>query len=237
MLEAVDLTTGYGRIAVLHGVSLEIPERGIMAVLGANGAGKTTLARALSGLIPVWQGDIRLDGRSIKDWRTERYVKAGIIHVPQGRMLFPEMTVEENLEMGAYRAAARGFFAEQRRRVERYFPILAERRSQHAGVLSGGEQQMLAIGRALMASPRLLILDEPSLGLAPKIVREIFDVIAQINGEGVSVLVVEQNARQALRTATAACVLENGRVALAGESGALMQDEQVRRVYLGMAYR
>jgi branched-chain amino acid transport system ATP-binding protein len=233
MLEAVALTTGYARVDVLHDVSLSVPDNGIVAILGANGAGKTTLARALSGLLPIRRGDVRFEGRSLKGWRTDQFVGAGIIHVPQGRLLFPEMSVEENLEMGAYKA--RIDYAKRRAEVEAYFPILANRRHQHAGLLSGGEQQMLAIGRALMGGPRLLILDEPSLGLAPRIVREIFGVIGKINEEGVAILLIEQNARLALKVSKQAYVLENGCVALAGQSSELLQDEEVRQVYLGIA--
>jgi branched-chain amino acid transport system ATP-binding protein len=235
MLEVSALSTGYGRIDVLHEVSLCVPDRGIVALLGANGAGKTTLARALSGLLPIRHGDLSLDGRSLRGWPTERFVKAGIIHVPQGRLLFSEMSVQENLEMGAYRSGRGADYAKRRAAVEAFFPILAERRGQSAGLLSGGEQQMLAIGRALMAEPRLLILDEPSLGLAPRIVREIFQVIGRIHEEGVAVLLVEQNARLALKTSDSAYVLENGRVALSGRSGELMANEEVREVYLGIA--
>ena len=235
MLEIDRLCTGYGRTDVLHEVSLAVPQAAVVALLGANGAGKTTLARAVSGLLPIRRGDVRLEGRSIKGWKTERLVAAGVIHVPQGRMLFPEMSVEENLEMGAYKRRSGAGFAERRRQVESYFPILGERRHQRAGYLSGGEQQMLAIGRALMGSPKLLILDEPSLGLAPRIVRDIFAVIRRINEEGVAVLLAEQNARLALKSSDRACVLENGRVALAGPSAALLEDDKVESVYLGIA--
>lgn len=235
MLEVDSLSTGYGRIDVLRDVSIVVPDGGIVALLGANGAGKTTLARALSGLLPIRQGDVRLDGQSVKGWRTERFVGAGVIHVPQGRLLFPDMSVEENLEMGAYKTGSRSTQASRRAEVEAYFPILKERRHQRAGFLSGGEQQMLAIGRALMSGPRLLILDEPSLGLAPRIVREIFTVIGRINEEGVSVLLVEQNARLALKVSNRGCVLENGRVALSGESAELLDNKEVRAAYLGIA--
>jgi branched-chain amino acid transport system ATP-binding protein len=212
-----------------------VTDRGIVALLGGNGAGKTTLARVLSGLLPIRRGSVRLDGSDVRGWRTERFVKAGVIQVPQGRLLFSQMSVQENLEMGTYRSGRGIDFAKRLAAVEGYFPILAERRHQSAGLLSGGEQQMLAIGRALMAAPRLLILDEPSLGLAPRIVREIFRVISRIHGEGIAVLLIEQNARLALKVSDQAYVLENGRVALSGRSAELLGNEEVREVYLGIA--
>jgi branched-chain amino acid transport system ATP-binding protein len=235
MLEVRGLTAGYGRLDVLRDVSIDVPEGTIVGLLGPNGAGKTTLVRSLSGLTRVHGGDILFDGRSIRGRAAEEIVEAGIIHVPQGRMLFPDLTVEENLELGAYLKRARRTARENRTRVEAYFPILRERRSQAAGVLSGGEQQMLAIGRALMACPRLLILDEPSLGLAPKIVDEIFGVLECINREGVTVLVAEQNAMKVLQLAVQVYVLENGRLAHSGPAQELARSEMIQRSYLGVA--
>ncbi len=233
-LNATGVVSGYSRVDVLHDISLKVPEGGIVGLLGPNGAGKSTLVKTVSGLIRCRQGTIHLDGRPIHTLGAGDIVNLGIIHVPQGRLLFPDFTVDENLEMGAYRQEARRRFEERLSYVQGLFPLLASRRGQRAGVLSGGEQQMLAIGRALMACPRFLILDEPSLGLAPRVVEEIFDVIRRINGEGVTVLLAEQNARLALALACRCYVLENGRIATQGMSTELLQDEQVRRSYLGI---
>ena len=213
---------------------MTVPEGGVVGLLGPNGAGKTTLVKTVSGLVRCREGTIQLDGRPIHRLRAEEIVSLGIIHVPQGRLLFPDLTVDENLEMGAYRAAARPRLEDQLAYVRGLFPILASRRRLRAGVLSGGEQQMLAIGRALMACPKFLILDEPSLGLAPRVVEEIFDVIRRINHEGVTVLLAEQNARLALGVARTCYVLQSGRIAVQGASAELLQDEQVRRSYLGI---
>jgi branched-chain amino acid transport system ATP-binding protein len=234
MLEIRGLTAGYGRIDVLREVSIEVPDRGIVGLLGPNGAGKSTLARSISGLTRIRAGEILFEGRPIHRLAAELIVAAGVIHVPQGRMLFPDLTIEENLQLGAYLAEARRDYRHNLERVEGYFPILRERRDQAAGVLSGGEQQMLAIGRALMARPRLLILDEPSLGLAPKLVDEIFDVLRRINADGVTVLVAEQNAMKVLQSAQYVYVLENGRIAHAGLSAELARGEAIQRSYLGV---
>jgi branched-chain amino acid transport system ATP-binding protein len=228
------VVAGYSRLDVLHDVSLRVPEGRIVGLLGPNGAGKTTLVKTISGLVRCRRGEIRLDGRPIHRLRGEAIVDLGVIHVPQGRLLFPDLTVDENLEMGAFRVAARPRLEERLAYVRRLFPILAERGRQRAGVLSGGEQQMLALGRALMACPTFLILDEPSLGLAPRVVEEIFDVIGRINAEGVTVLLAEQNARLALGVAYRCYVLENGRIAIEGTQAELLEDEQVRRSYLGI---
>jgi branched-chain amino acid transport system ATP-binding protein len=233
-LEATEVTAGYGRTAVLRGVSVKVAAGAVVALLGPNGAGKTTLVKTLSGLVRCRSGTILLDGRPIHREDAETIVGLGVIQVPQGRLLFPDLTVAENLEMGAYRGEARGRFAERLEYVHGLFPVLASRHRQQAGVLSGGEQQMLAIARALMACPRFLILDEPSLGLAPLVVEEIFEVIRRINGEGVPVLLAEQNARLALATAHHCYVLQNGRIAIEGTSAELLADEQVRRSYLGI---
>lgn len=233
-LEATAVVSGYSRVDVLHDISLKVPDGGIVGLLGPNGAGKTTLVKTVSGLVRCRLGTIQLDGRPIHRLPAEDIVNIGIVHVPQGRLLFPDLTVDENLEMGAYRAEARRRFAERLAYVLGLFPLLASRRRQRAGVLSGGAQQMLAIGRALMACPRFLILDEPSLGLAPRVVDEIFEVISRINREGVTVLLAEQNARLALSLARQCYVLENGRIAIQGTSAELLQDQQVRRSYLGI---
>jgi branched-chain amino acid transport system ATP-binding protein len=234
MLEIADLVTGYGRAPVLHGVSLQVAEGAIVGVLGPNGAGKTTLVKAISGLLPCRAGRIAYEGRLLCGRRAQDIVRLGLLHVPQGRLLFAEMTVRENLEMGAYLVHDRARFAQDLDRVHGLFPILAERARQPAGVLSGGEQQMLAIGRALMSRPRLIILDEPSIGLAPRIVDDIFAAIGRINEEGTAVLLVEQNARRALRMASHCIVLESGRVAIAGTSAQLLGNELVRKSYLGL---
>ena len=233
-LEVTGLISGYSRVDVLHEISLKVPEGSIVGLLGPNGAGKTTLVKTVSGLVRCRKGTIRLDGRPIHRLRADNIVGLGIIHVPQGRLLFPDLTVDENLEMGAYRLEARLRFDERLAYVRGLFPVLASRRRLRAGLLSGGEQQMLAIGRALTACPRFLILDEPSLGLAPRLVEEIFDVIRRINHEGVTVLLAEQNARLALGVARQCYVLQNGRIAVQGTSAELLRDEQVRRSYLGI---
>lgn len=236
MLEILDLRAGYNRIDVLRSVSISVPQGAFVGLLGPNGAGKTTLMRSISGFTRVHAGDIRFEGRSLCGMTPETIVDLGIIHVPQGRMLFPESTIEENLQLGAYRRAARGNYSEKLKHVERYFPILKERVNQLAGVLSGGEQQMLAIGRALMAQPRLLILDEPSLGLAPRIIDEIFEVMKRINEEdGVTILVAEQNAMKVLQSVERAYVLESGVVAHQGKASDLIRNEQIKSSYLGVA--
>jgi branched-chain amino acid transport system ATP-binding protein len=235
MLEIEHLTAGYGRTDVLRDVSVSVPAGAIVGLLGPNGAGKTTLVRSVSRLTRIRSGQIRLDGRPIHRLAPEAVVDAGIVHVPQGRMLFPDLSVEDNLQLGAYRHAARGQYRNNLAKVEGYFPVLKERRRQYAGVLSGGEQQMLAIGRALMAEPRLLILDEPSLGLAPRIVEEIFEVIRRINEQGVTVLMAEQNAAKALQAAENIYVLETGCIVHSGKSSELAQSETIRKTYLGVA--
>jgi branched-chain amino acid transport system ATP-binding protein len=235
MLKIKHLTAGYSRIDVLFDVDVEVKKCEIVGILGPNGAGKTTLLRSISGLTRLNAGEIVFDGASINKLGVESIVDAGLIHVPQGRMLFPDLTVEENLQMGSYRSQARRGYKANLQRAEAYFPILRERRNQRAGVLSGGEQQMLAIGRALMAEPRLLILDEPSLGLAPRIIDDIFDVLTQINREGVTVLIAEQNAMKVLEHAGSVYVLEKGRVAHSGTAEELSKSEVIQRSYLGLA--
>jgi branched-chain amino acid transport system ATP-binding protein len=279
MLKVRDLVAAYGPITALHGVSLEVPEGSIVTVLGANGAGKSSTLRAITGLLRPKSGTIEFEGRRIDRLSVEEIVSLGMSHIPEGRQLFSDLTVLENLRLGAYsrfsgadgggrlarredmsplgrfqhhlfhaatggiRDLARGItqyrqrrqdFETALRRVFDYFPILAERKSQVAGTLSGGEQQMLAIGRALMANPRLLLLDEPSMGLAPLVTREIFEIIQAINqSQGVTILVVEQNANLALEIAHYGYVLETGRIALADTSENLRKSEAVQRSYLG----
>jgi branched-chain amino acid transport system ATP-binding protein len=231
LLELEGVTARYGPVQALHGVSLEVAEGEIAAVLGANGAGKTTTLRAISGTVRR-DGEIRLGGRRLGRVGPDQSARLGIAHVPEGRGTFAELTVWENLRLGAY--TRRGSIKGDVDRVLQYFPWLAERRSQQAGTLSGGEQQMLALARAFMQRPRLLLLDEPSLGLAPLLVTEIFRIIRELNeNEGLTVLVVEQNAHIALELAQNAYVLEVGRVALAGPSAELQEHESVRRSYLG----
>ena len=236
MLEVTDLEVRYDNVAAVTGVSLRVGEGEVVAVIGPNGAGKTSTLRAISGLVPSAGGHILLDGRDIARWKAHRIVTLGLAHAPEGRRLFPQMTVLENLKMGAYRRRSPAEIRRTLETVERRFPRLAERRGQLAGTLSGGEQQMLAIGRALMAEPRLLLLDEPSFGLAPLIVREIAQIVQSINREhGVSVLLVEQNARMALGIASRAYVMETGRVVLSGASGELAESPHVKAAYLGGA--
>ena len=233
LLEVDDLHARYGPIRALHGVSLSVDEGEVVAILGANGAGKTTTLRSISGMVRT-SGQVVFNGRRISRRSPEAVARMGIAHVPEGRGLFSELTVWENLRMGAVGRALRASLGEETKRVLGYFPRLRERRDHAAGTLSGGEQQMLALGRALMARPRLLMLDEPSLGLAPTVVRELFAIVKELNEEqGLTVLVVEQNATIALGIASRAYVLEVGRVAVEGASDELERHEGVRRSYLG----
>jgi branched-chain amino acid transport system ATP-binding protein len=226
-------------VLVLRGVSLEVPRGGIVALLGANGAGKTTLLRAVSGLLDVHRGKItkgavEFDGQPIHRLDAPGIVRRGLGQVMEGRRVFPELTVEENLRTGGFTCRDKNELARSRQRVFDLFPILADRRRSVAGYLSGGEQQMVAMGRALMASPRLLLLDEPSLGLAPRLVDQIRDIIVEIHAQGTSVLLVEQNAMMALSIADTGYVLENGKVVLDGPAGSLMSDRDIRESYLGL---
>jgi branched-chain amino acid transport system ATP-binding protein len=233
MLEITDLDVAYGKRRALHGVSLTVGAGEIVTLLGANGSGKSTTLRAVSGLVRPARGRIRYDGRDVGGWTADAIVAAGVGHVPEGRDVFAEFTVLENLLVGAHTVAAREVPA----RLEAayaLFPVLRDRRRQRAGTLSGGEQQMLAIGRALMARPRLLLLDEPSLGLAPRLVGEILAVIRRVNADGVAVLLVEQNARAALALASRGYVLETGRVVASGPSATLAADPRIRSGYLGL---
>jgi len=234
LLDVKDLSVYYGHVQALKGISFQVYPSEIVTLLGANGAGKSTTLRAISGLVRPREGEIKWQDRSLRNMPAHRIVDAGISHAPEGRKVFSTLTVEENLTLGAYsRRGDREGIAKSRDRVFELFPRLAERRRQVAGTLSGGEQQMLAIGRALMSSPRLLLLDEPSLGLAPLLVRAIFRTVREINEQGVAILLVEQNVRAALRLAHRAYVLETGRLALSGPAEELRQDPRVRRAYLG----
>jgi branched-chain amino acid transport system ATP-binding protein len=233
LLAVRGLVAGYAGVAVLRGVDLDVAEGEIVAVLGANGAGKTTLNNALSGIVCPAAGSIRFAGAEIAGAAPKRIVAAGLVQVPEGRRIFPNLTVRENLLLGSYRrAGARR--AANLERVAATFPRLAERLNQPAGTLSGGEQQMLAIGRGLMAEPRLLILDEPSLGLSPLLVEEMFALIGALHREGLSIILVEQNVVQSLALAQRAHVLENGRIVLAGPAAELREDPALRRAYLGL---
>jgi branched-chain amino acid transport system ATP-binding protein len=234
LLELHDVEVAYGDLPALRGVSLGVEEGETLSVVGANGAGKTTMLRAISGLLRPRAGRILLDGARLDQMPSHVIVARGVVQVPEGRKIFPGLTVKENLELGSYVAAARAHRRQSLERVLGLFPRLAERQRQAAGTMSGGEQQMLAIGRALMARPRILMLDEPSLGLAPIIVQEIFRIIAEINRLGTTVLLVEQNTRQALGLSRRGYVLENGRIALEGSGAELLGNEHVRRAYLGM---
>jgi branched-chain amino acid transport system ATP-binding protein len=234
LLEIRDLHAGYGSVEVLHGVSLNVEAGEIVALLGSNGAGKTTTLRAVSGLVRARKGEILLDGQALTGLRAHEIVALGLGHVPEGRRIFGALTVEENLRLGGYLLRSKKAQMDERMaQLYETFPRLKERREQLAGTLSGGEQQMLAIARALMIKPRLVVLDEPSMGLAPKLVRVIFGMVAEICKEGTSILLVEQNARQALGIAHRAYVLESGRIALAGAARELAQDNRVKAAYLG----
>jgi branched-chain amino acid transport system ATP-binding protein len=234
VLEVAGLEVRYGSVTAVKGISLEVAEGEVVAIIGPNGAGKTSTLRAITGLVPTAGGRVVFRGTDVSRWKAHRIVTLGLGHAPEGRRLFPQMTVMENLRMGAYRRRGPAEIGRTLAQVEELFPRLAERRLQLAGTLSGGEQQMLAIGRALMAEPRLLVLDEPSFGLAPMIVREIGRIVRLINRErGVSVLLVEQNARMALGIAARAYVMETGRVALSGSSATLAESPHVKAAYLG----
>ncbi len=233
ILEVNALDVRYGAVQALKGVTLAAAEGEIVTLIGANGAGKSTLLRAISGLVPARSGSIRFEGRDLAKVPPHQIVGLGISHSPEGRMVFANLTVEDNLELGAYLRKDRPGVQKDRDEVFRLFPRLLERRRQAAGTLSGGEQQMLAIGRALMSRPRLLLLDEPSLGLAPLLVREIFRTIVEINRRGVTVLLVEQNAHMALSIAGRGYVLETGAVRLEDRASSLLANDAVRQAYLG----
>ncbi len=233
MLQIENLSVGYEDLVVLRDLSMKIEPGQIVALIGANGAGKTTTLKKVSGLLRARQGQIFFEGQAIHSWPSHKIVSAGLIQVPEGRHLFLDMTVLENLELGAYRRGKNGK-SQMLERVLGFFPKLDERKSQRAGTLSGGERQMLAIGRALMAQPRLLMLDEPSLGLAPLIVLDIFKIIQEVRDAGTTVLIVEQNAMQTLGMADWGYVLENGEIVLGGTGAELLENEQIRTAYLGL---
>lgn len=233
LLELKDVAAGYGDVRVLWGVTFVVREGEIATLVGANGAGKSTTLKTISGVVRATEGQIVFDGARIDKLPAHKIAALGIAHVPEGRRLFPLMSVRENLELGAISSEARRRRFESFERVFALFPKLKERSSQLAGTLSGGEQQMVAIARGLMARPRVLILDEPSLGLAPIVVREMFEIIQTINREGITILLVEQNVQQSLKLANRAYVLENGRVVLEGAGSDLLNDQRVREAYLG----
>jgi len=233
MLEIKDLHVYYGGIHALDGISLKVEEGEVVAIIGANGAGKSTTLRAVSGILRPASGDVRFEGESLLPVPAHKIVERGLSHVPEGRRIFANLTVMENLEMGAYARKDKGGIQKDLEMVFHHFPRLKERLGQIGGTLSGGEQQMLAIARGLMAKPRLLVMDEPSMGLAPLLVREIFSIIENINKEGVTILLVEQNAHMALGVANRAYVLETGRLVLEGEAQSLARNEMVKKAYLG----
>lgn len=233
MLEVKNLDVYYGSIQALKNVSLEVYHGEIVTLIGANGAGKSTLLRTISGLVRPKNGTIHFEGEEISRWSPDRIVKRGIAHVPEGRRIFTNMTVKENLSLGAYYQTDQKKLKQQYEEIFSLFPVLHNRLHQMAGTLSGGEQQMLALSRALLSDPKMIILDEPSLGLAPVMVDKVFDVIEQIRNKGITILLVEQNAHLALELSDRAYVLETGEITLAGESKVLMQDERVKQAYLG----
>jgi branched-chain amino acid transport system ATP-binding protein len=235
LLELENITLAYGHIEALHGISMTVGQGEIVALIGANGAGKSTTMRAISGLRPISTGAIRFDGDDISKLRADIRVVRGVSQSPEGRGIFPGMTVRENLEMGAYTRRNRSEIDEDIQRAFTLFPRLKEREKQAGGTLSGGEQQMLAVGRALMSRPKLLLLDEPSMGLAPILIQQIFDIIVEINQQGTTVLLVEQNAQQALSRAHRAYVLETGRIVKEGTGSELLNDPAVKDAYLGVA--
>lgn len=233
MLKVSDLNVSYGAIHAIHDVSLEVKEGEIVSLIGANGAGKTTTLQTISGMKKAASGEVLFEGADLLTTDCHKILGMGLAHVPEGRRIFAQMTVEENLEMGAFIRKDKGEILKDIEEVYQRFPRLKERRSQYAGTLSGGEQQMLAIGRALMGKPRLLLLDEPSMGLSPLLVKEIFKIIQEVNKDGMTILLVEQNAKMALSIANRAYVLETGHVVMEGDAHELMDNDQVRKAYLG----
>ena len=235
MLQVDGIDVGYGDVQVLKGVSLEVQDKELVAVIGANGAGKTTLINTISGILKPHKGTVTFNGKRISQLSAHKIVGEGIVQVPEGRLLFPDMTVRENLEMGAFLLSAGGELRRRLDSVYQLFPILKDREKQPAGTMSGGEQQMLAVGRALMSSPKLMMFDEPSLGLAPKLVQAIFDLVLQINKQmGITVLLVEQNVQHSCQISDRAFVIENGEVVLQGTGAEMLQNSHVRRAYLGL---
>jgi branched-chain amino acid transport system ATP-binding protein len=236
LLEFKNVSVSYGAIQALRGISFSIPKGEIVTILGANGAGKTSCLRAISGLVPLKGGEVRYKGEAISQWSSRRPFKVaqmGLAHVPEGRGIFPELTIDENLDLGAWREHSKAVIEEDRERVFGLFPRLKERRAQPGGTLSGGEQQMLAIGRALMSHPEMLLLDEPSLGLAPQVIALIFKIIQSVNQQGTTVLLVEQNAHLALQIAHRGLVLETGELTLVDEARNLLNNPKIREAYLG----
>ncbi len=233
MLTVKDLNVSYGAIHAIHSVSLEVRDGEIVSLIGANGAGKTTILHTITGLKKATSGSVEYDGVDLQKMEASKIITQGMAHVPEGRHIFPDMTVAENLEMGAYIKTNKEQVAEKEKEVFERFPRLKERRKQMAGTLSGGEQQMLAVGRALMSSPKILLMDEPSMGLSPLLVKEIFKIIKEVHKQGITVLLVEQNANMALAIADRAYVLETGSITLSGEASVLQSDERVKKAYLG----
>ena len=234
MLELNNLTAGYGSFQALFSINLEVKKGEAIAVIGPNGAGKTTLLRTISGMLPVQSGNISMEGTSLKDVPPYRIIDFGIAHVPENRRLFSSMSIEDNLRMGAFTPNARPHFEERLDFIFDLFPRLKERRSQIAGTLSGGEQQMCAIGRALMSSPKLLLMDEPSAGLAPVIVNQVFQLVQQIRDQGLTVLIVEQNIEQVLKIVDRAYLMEVGAIKISGKAEELIQSESIRKAYVGL---
>ncbi|BAT61385.1 high-affinity branched-chain amino acid transport ATP-binding protein LivF [Variibacter gotjawalensis] len=234
MLELRNVDARYGAFQALFGVSMQVQAGEAVAVIGANGAGKTTLLRAISGMIPVTGGEMTMEGVSIPSLAPHKIVETGIAHVPESRRLFPRLSVEDNLKMGAFIPAAREKAAERLDYVYGLFPRLKERRTQLAGTMSGGEQQMCAIGRALMSGPKLVLLDEPSMGLAPVIVQQVFELVRRIRSEGYTVLIVEQNVRQVMKIVDRAYLIEVGRVKASGPASELLDNDEIRRAYMGV---
>jgi branched-chain amino acid transport system ATP-binding protein len=234
MLEVKNLSAGYGGFQALFGISMNVKAGEAVAVIGANGAGKTTLLRVLSGLLPATGGEMTMNGTSLRTTAPHKILETGIAHVPESRRLFPKLSVEDNLRMGAYIPSARAKIAERLDYVYSLFPRMKERRTQMAGTMSGGEQQMCAIGRALMSSPKLVLLDEPSMGLAPVIVQQVFELVRRIRSEGYTVLIVEQNVQQVLKVADRAYLLEVGRIHREGTAAELLASDDIRKAYLGL---
>ena len=233
MLEIKDLCVNYGMIKALKGISFEVNEGEVIALIGANGAGKTTTLHTITGILPAKSGSVMFEGTELTKTPAHKIVKMGMAHVPEGRRIFQQLTVLDNLKLGAFTRSDKDGIAEDMEKIYKRFPRLAERKSQIAGTLSGGEQQMLAMGRALMSRPKIVVMDEPSMGLSPILVSEIFDIITSIRKDGTTVLLVEQNAKKALSIADRAYVLETGRITLSGKASDLINDEQVKKAYLG----
>lgn len=233
MLEIKDLNVFYGAVHAIKGISISVEQGELVSLIGANGAGKTTTLHAISGLVPVSSGTIELDGKNLVKTSPDKIISLGLAHVPEGRHVFARMTVEENLRMGAYIIKDAAKINENLETVYKHFPRLKERRKQLAGTLSGGEQQMLATGRALMTDPQIVLMDEPSMGLSPLLVKEIFAIIQQLHESGITILLVEQNAKMALAVSDRAYVLETGKISMSGKASQLAEDDRVRKAYLG----